>query len=114
MPFLLFFATIAFLLGDRLRDWAAARGDGVKPEGATGVLLVSLYGGYFNGGLGIVISIRDAKLTIISPLDDTPASRAGLEAGDVISRIGDVKRLAGPFETAPQRTRTIRAGHGDG
>lgn len=57
------------------------------------------------GGLGIVISIRDAKLTIISPLDDTPASRAGLEAGDVISRIGDVSTVSMPIEEAVRMLR---------
>jgi carboxyl-terminal processing protease len=40
-------------------------------------------------GLGIQISKRspDQPLTIISPIDGTPASRAGLHAGDIISRI---------------------------
>ncbi len=52
------------------------------------------------GGLGIVISVRDAKLTIISPLDDTPASRAGLKAGDVISRIGDISTVSMTIEEA--------------
>jgi carboxyl-terminal processing protease len=31
------------------------------------------------GGLGIVISIRDGHLTVINPMPDTPASRAGLK-----------------------------------
>jgi carboxyl-terminal processing protease len=39
------------------------------------------------GGLGIEISLRDGVLTIISPLEDTPASRAGLLAGDQILKI---------------------------
>ncbi len=41
------------------------------------------------GGLGIVIGMRDAKLTIIVPLADTPAARAALKAGDQILKIGD-------------------------
>lgn len=41
------------------------------------------------GGLGIVISIRDDKLTVISPIADTPASRAGFKAGDHIVKIND-------------------------
>lgn len=45
-------------------------------------------GGKF-GGLGIVISIRDGALTVISPIDDTPASRKGIKAGDKIVRIED-------------------------
>lgn len=41
------------------------------------------------GGLGIVISIKDGMLTVISPLEGTPASRAGISAGDRIIQIGD-------------------------
>ncbi len=41
------------------------------------------------GGLGIEISIRDGLLTIISPIDDTPAWRAGVKAGDRIVKIED-------------------------
>ncbi|MCA9552828.1 MAG: PDZ domain-containing protein [Myxococcales bacterium] len=52
------------------------------------------------GGLGIVISVKDGKLTIISPLDDTPASRAGLKAGDIISRIGEVSTVSMAVEEA--------------
>ncbi|MFC1889296.1 S41 family peptidase [Thermodesulfobacteriota bacterium] len=36
------------------------------------------------GGLGIEISVRDGVLTIISPIEDTPAYRAGIQAGDKI------------------------------
>ncbi len=57
------------------------------------------------GGLGIVISIRDEKLTIISPIDGTPASRAGLKAGDVISRIGDVSTVSMPVDEAVRMLR---------
>src|SRR3990172_8088624 len=39
------------------------------------------------GGLGIEISIRDGLLTIITPLEDTPAWRAGIKAGDRIVKI---------------------------
>ena len=52
------------------------------------------------GGLGIVISVRDNKLTIVSPLDGTPADRAGLKSGDVISRIGDVSTVSMGIEEA--------------
>ncbi len=55
VPFLLFFATLAFLFGPQLRDWAARNARGVTPQGAVGLFLVSVYGGYFNGGLGIVL-----------------------------------------------------------
>lgn len=41
------------------------------------------------GGLGIEISLRDGLLTIVSPIEDTPASRAGLKARDHIIKIED-------------------------
>ena len=41
------------------------------------------------GGLGIEISIRDGLLTVVSPLEDTPAWRAGVKAGDRIVKIED-------------------------
>ena len=40
------------------------------------------------GGLGIVISIKDGQLIIVNPIEDTPAARAGLKAGDRIVQIG--------------------------
>uniref|UniRef100_UPI00263586DA sulfite exporter TauE/SafE family protein n=1 Tax=Amaricoccus sp. TaxID=1872485 RepID=UPI00263586DA len=46
VPFLLLAATLTFLHGDRLRDWAARHRGGVTPQGALGLFLVSVYGGY--------------------------------------------------------------------
>ena len=39
------------------------------------------------GGLGMEISKRDGKVTVISPIDNTPAQRAGIRAGDAITKI---------------------------
>jgi carboxyl-terminal processing protease len=39
------------------------------------------------GGLGIEIGTKDGFLTVIAPIEDTPAARAGLQAGDKIIRI---------------------------
>ncbi len=61
-------------------------------------------------GLGILVGIRNGALTVISPLEGTPASRLGIRAGDVISAIeGEptetmtldeaVQRLKGPKGT---------------
>ena len=55
VPFLLLGATLAFLFGDKIRQWAAAKAQDVSSEGAVGLFGVALYGGYFNGGLGIVL-----------------------------------------------------------
>lgn len=55
VPFLLFGATLAFLFGDQIRAFAAGKSRSVTPFGTGSLLLVSIYGGYFNGGLGIVL-----------------------------------------------------------
>ncbi|NLM72001.1 MAG: S41 family peptidase [Synergistaceae bacterium] len=41
------------------------------------------------GGLGIYIGQRDGKTLVISPIEDTPADRAGLKPNDQIVKIGD-------------------------
>jgi len=41
------------------------------------------------GGLGIQIGIKDSVLTVIAPIEDTPAYRAGIEAGDKIIKINN-------------------------
>ena len=62
------------------------------------------------GGLGIEITVKDEKLIIVSPIEDTPAYRAGVKAGDVIIKIDGesakgitimdaVKKLRGPKGT---------------
>ena len=59
------------------------------------------------GGLGIEITIKNGALTVVAPIEDTPAYRAGLKAGDQIIKIDDdftkdmsltdaVKRMRGP------------------
>ncbi len=45
------------------------------------------------GGLGIVIGMKNGVLTIISPIDDTPAFKAHLKAGDVILMINNKATL---------------------
>jgi carboxyl-terminal processing protease len=63
------------------------------------------------GGLGIEITIRDDILTVVAPIEGTPAYRAGIQAGDQIVKIeGEstkeialidaVKKLRGPEGTA--------------
>jgi len=41
------------------------------------------------GGLGIEITIKDGMLTVISPIEDTPAFKAGIKANDQILKIND-------------------------
>ena len=40
-------------------------------------------------GVGIQISLRDDRLIVVSPLEDTPAQRAGIKAGDIIAAVDD-------------------------
>ncbi len=42
------------------------------------------------GGVGIQIGKRENKLTVIAPMDDTPAKRAGITNGDVIVKIDSI------------------------
>jgi len=42
------------------------------------------------GGLGIEVGMEDGLLRVISPIDDTPAARAGIKPGDLIVKLDDV------------------------
>ena len=68
-------------------------------------LEVDTYGEF--GGLGIEVTNKNGLLTIISPIEDTPASRAGIKSGDIIMAINGksvsgissleaIKQLRGP------------------
>ncbi len=63
------------------------------------------------GGLGIEIGMESGVVKVISPIDDTPAARAGIKAGDYIVKIGNeqvqgkslleaVKLMRGPVGTS--------------
>lgn len=41
------------------------------------------------GGLGIEVGSEDGAIKVIAPIDDTPAARAGIRAGDIIIKIDD-------------------------
>ena len=45
------------------------------------------------GGLGITVGMRKGALTIISPIEGTPADKAGVKAGDIILKVDDLSTL---------------------
>ncbi len=59
VPWLLLAATALFAFGPQLRAWAAGKNSAhatpSMAKAAAGMLIVAIYGGYFNGGLGILL-----------------------------------------------------------
>ena len=62
------------------------------------------------GGIGIEVGAEDGAVKVISPIEDTPAAKAGIRAGDLIAKINDastkgmtlteaVKSMRGPVKT---------------
>src|SRR5260370_685963 len=45
-------------------------------------------GGEF-GGLGIEVTMEDGLVKVVAPIDDTPAAKAGIRAGDIITHLDD-------------------------
>jgi carboxyl-terminal processing protease len=73
------------------------------------------------GGIGMEIGIHNNNITIISPLDNSPAQKAGIQAGDIITKINNEpvqnstterisKLLRGPIGTTVQIT-ILRPGY---
>ncbi|MDI3543644.1 MAG: carboxyl-terminal processing protease [Candidatus Atribacteria bacterium] len=59
-------------------------------------------------GLGIVIAIKDDKLTVISPFQGSPADKAGIKAGDIIVEIDGVPTLGMSSDEAVRKMRGER------
>jgi carboxyl-terminal processing protease len=62
------------------------------------------------GGLGIEVTMEDGLVKVVAPIDDTPAAKAGVRAGDIITHIDDeavqgltlnqaVEKMRGPVNT---------------
>src|SRR5580658_3212411 len=62
------------------------------------------------GGLGIEVTMEDGLIKVVAPIDDTPAAKAGVRAGDVITHLDDeavqgltlnqaVEKMRGPVNT---------------
>ncbi|MBX7149185.1 S41 family peptidase [bacterium] len=57
------------------------------------------------GGIGIVIGLKDDDLTVISPIDNTPAQKAGVKAEDKILEIDHLSTVNMPLSEAVERLR---------
>lgn len=75
------------------------------------------------GGLGIEVTMEDGQLKVVTPIDDTPASKAGVMSGDIIAAIDDepvqglslnqaVEKMRGAVNT-PVRLKIVRKGAAD-
>lgn len=62
------------------------------------------------GGLGIEVTMEDGLIKVVSPIDDTPASKAGIQANDIITHLDEeaiqgltlnqaVEKMRGPIGT---------------
>lgn len=57
------------------------------------------------GGLGIEVGVEDGFIKVVSPIDDTPASKAGIEAGDLIVKINGTPTQGQTMQEAVDRMR---------
>jgi carboxyl-terminal processing protease len=118
---------------ERVRsDYVEKPDDGQLVEGAINGMITSLdpHSRYMNndawhemqettrgefGGLGIEVTMEDGLVKVVSPIDDTPASKAGVLSGDFISQIDDenvqgltleqaVNKMKGPVDTKTKLT----------
>jgi carboxyl-terminal processing protease len=123
---------------ERIRtDYVEKPDDSKLVEGAIGGMVAALdpHSRYMNeqawremqetthgefGGLGIEVTMEDGLIKVVSPIDDTPAAKAGILSGDLIAYIDDeavqgltleqaVNRMKGPINTKT-RLKIIRKG----
>ena len=75
------------------------------------------------GGLGIEVTMEDGQLKVVTPIDDTPAAKAGVMSGDILAAIDDgpvqglslnqaVEKMRGAVNT-PVRLKIVRKGVSD-
>ncbi|MBA3025800.1 MAG: S41 family peptidase [Sulfurimonas sp.] len=57
------------------------------------------------GGLGITVGIRDGALTVIAPIEGTPADKAGLKSSDIILKINEESTISMTIDDAVSRMR---------
>jgi len=58
-------------------------------------------------GIGVIISMRGGRVTVVTPIEGTPAARLGLRAGDVIERVDDVSTEGMNLDDVARRLRGL-------
>lgn len=48
-------------------------------------------------GIGVEVTVKDGEIVVVSPIEDSPAKKAGIKAGDVIVRVDDAKANGRPL-----------------
>jgi carboxyl-terminal processing protease len=104
------------------RDYVEEVSDKKLIEAAINGMLTSLdpHSGYLNeknfeemqvqtkgefGGLGIEVTMENGLVKVVSPIDDTPAFKAGIQAGDYISQIDDEQVMGLALSDAVEKMR---------
>jgi len=57
------------------------------------------------GGLGIEVGVEDGIIRVVSPIEDTPAFKAGIKSGDLIVKIDDAATRGMPLSKAVEKMR---------
>lgn len=57
------------------------------------------------GGLGLTVTLEDGAVKVIAPFEDTPADRAGIQAGDYITHLDDELIFGGTLDEAVEQMR---------
>ncbi|WP_415858998.1 S41 family peptidase [Campylobacter molothri] len=57
------------------------------------------------GGLGITVGMKDGALTVVSPMEGTPADKAGIKSGDIILKINNEATLGMNLNDAVEKMR---------
>ncbi|GAA0600330.1 S41 family peptidase [Caenispirillum bisanense] len=104
------------------RDYVEEVGDKALIEAAINGMLTDLdpHSSYLNadsfkdmqvqtrgefGGLGIEVTMENGLIKVVSPIDDTPAFRAGLQPGDLITHIGEEEVTGMTLQDAVEKMR---------
>jgi len=56
-------------------------------------------------GIGVEVSLENNQITVVAPIDNSPAKKAGILAGDIITQVDDIKVQSSNLEAAIEKMR---------